>query len=175
MSKCVLARMIVFLTKHFSLFARSRYRVTSLMRPPPLIRPYSRTIPRVLQWRYGGHLFLMSEVPLQCPAFPIILLVLEPSGALPPSGPYPHSGLRLVHQSLLASRNHLQVLLWCLNLVKPPKFGQAPSQNWGSRNLRTLLSGWVRSETVWRGRWGGPPRALSAWVLEFLSMQISVH
>ena len=33
--------------------------------PPPLIGPYSRTIPRVLWWSSGGGLFLMSEVPLQ--------------------------------------------------------------------------------------------------------------
>ena len=31
--------------------------------PPPL-GPYGRTMPRALQWSYGGALFLMSEVPL---------------------------------------------------------------------------------------------------------------
>jgi len=40
-------------------------RGTSLIRTPPLLGPYSRTIPRVLWWSRGeGGLFLMSEVPL---------------------------------------------------------------------------------------------------------------
>ena len=40
------------------------YRGASLIRNPPLLGPYSRTIPRVLWWSQGGGLFLMSEVPL---------------------------------------------------------------------------------------------------------------
>ena len=40
------------------------YRGTSLIRNNPTLGPYSRTIPRVRWWSYGGGLFLMSEVPL---------------------------------------------------------------------------------------------------------------
>ena len=40
------------------------YRGTSLIRNTPLLRPYSRTIPRVLWWFYGRGLFLIGEVPL---------------------------------------------------------------------------------------------------------------
>jgi len=40
------------------------YRGISLIRNTPLLGPYSRTIPRVLWWSFGGGLFLMSEVPL---------------------------------------------------------------------------------------------------------------
>ena len=41
-----------------------RYRGTSFIRNTPLLGQYSRTIPRVLRWSYGGWLFLISEVPL---------------------------------------------------------------------------------------------------------------
>ena len=40
------------------------YRGTSPVRNTPLLGPYSKTIPRVLWWSYGGGLFLMGEVPL---------------------------------------------------------------------------------------------------------------
>ena len=40
------------------------YRGTSPIRNTPLLGPYSRTLPRVINWSYGGGLFLMSEVPL---------------------------------------------------------------------------------------------------------------
>ena len=40
------------------------YRGTSLIRNTPLLGPYSRTIPVVIWWSWGGGLFLMSEVPL---------------------------------------------------------------------------------------------------------------
>ena len=43
----------------------SAHRSTSLIRTPPLLGPYSRTIPRVLRWSWGEGVFLMSEVPLQ--------------------------------------------------------------------------------------------------------------
>ena len=42
----------------------ARYGATPLTRNAPLLRPYSRTLPRVMQWSYGGGLFFMSEVPL---------------------------------------------------------------------------------------------------------------
>ena len=41
-----------------------RYRGTSLIRNTPLLRPYSRNMPRALWRPYGGGLFLMSEVLL---------------------------------------------------------------------------------------------------------------
>ena len=37
-------------------------RTTSLIRNTPLLRPYRRTIPRVMWWSQGGGLFLMSKV-----------------------------------------------------------------------------------------------------------------
>ena len=37
---------------------------TSLMRNTPLLGPYSRTMPEVIWWSYGGGLFLVSEAPL---------------------------------------------------------------------------------------------------------------
>ena len=40
------------------------YRGTSLISNCNLLGPYSRTVPRVLWWPWGGVLFLMSEVPL---------------------------------------------------------------------------------------------------------------
>ena len=40
------------------------YRSTSLIRNVPLLGPYSRTMPRAIQWSYGVRQFLMSEVPL---------------------------------------------------------------------------------------------------------------
>ncbi|KAJ1473209.1 hypothetical protein T484DRAFT_3365307 [Baffinella frigidus] len=40
------------------------YRGTSLMRNRLPVGPYSRTMPRVLWWSWGGGQFLMSEVPL---------------------------------------------------------------------------------------------------------------
>ena len=40
------------------------YRVTSLIRNRLLLGPYSRTMPRVIQWTWGGLQFLMSEVAL---------------------------------------------------------------------------------------------------------------
>ena len=43
---------------------RKPYRGTSLMRTPPLLGPYSRTIPRVVWWSYREGEFLMGEVPL---------------------------------------------------------------------------------------------------------------
>ena len=43
---------------------RAGCRGSSLIRNTPLLGPYSRTIPRVLRWSWGGGLFLMSEVPL---------------------------------------------------------------------------------------------------------------
>ena len=42
----------------------SKYRGTSLIRNTSLLGPYSRTIPRLSWWSWGGGLFLMSEVPL---------------------------------------------------------------------------------------------------------------
>jgi len=50
------------------------YRGTSLIRNTPLLEPYSRTIPRVIWWSWGGGLFLMSEVPLQGPCFMVVSL-----------------------------------------------------------------------------------------------------
>jgi len=41
-----------------------RYRGASLIRNRHLVGPYSRTMPRLLWWSYGGGRFLMSEVPL---------------------------------------------------------------------------------------------------------------
>ena len=41
------------------------YRGTSRIRNTPLLGSYSRTIPRVLRWSWGGGLSLMSEVLLQ--------------------------------------------------------------------------------------------------------------
>ena len=40
------------------------YRGTSLIRNRPPLGPYSRSMPRVLQWSYGVGQFLMREVPL---------------------------------------------------------------------------------------------------------------
>ena len=48
---------------HVSFVCHVNYRGTSLIRNAPLLGPYSRTIPRVAWWSYGGGLFLMSEVP----------------------------------------------------------------------------------------------------------------
>jgi len=42
----------------------SEYRGTSLIRNRTPLGSYSRTMPRVLWWSYGGGHFLMSEVPL---------------------------------------------------------------------------------------------------------------
>ena len=42
-----------------------RYRGTSLIRNRLLLGPYSRTMPRTIQWTQGGLQFLMSEVALQ--------------------------------------------------------------------------------------------------------------
>jgi len=53
-------------------FPGKPYRGTSLIRNTPLLGPYSRTIPKVIWWSWGGGLFLMSEVPLYQPrAFPV--------------------------------------------------------------------------------------------------------
>ena len=38
-----------------------RYRGSLLIRNRPLLGPYSRTVPRVLLWFWGGGLFFMSE------------------------------------------------------------------------------------------------------------------
>ena len=40
------------------------YGGTSLIRNRAPLGPYSRTMPRALQWSWGGARFLMSEVPL---------------------------------------------------------------------------------------------------------------
>ena len=40
------------------------YRGTSLIRNRHPVGPYSRTMPRLLWWSWGGWRFLMSEVPL---------------------------------------------------------------------------------------------------------------
>ena len=40
------------------------YRDISLIREPPHLGPYTRTIPRVLWWSKVKGAFLMSEVPL---------------------------------------------------------------------------------------------------------------
>ena len=53
-SRGILSQSVVFLS----------YRGTSLIRNTPLPELYSRTIPRVLRWSWGGGLFLMSEVLL---------------------------------------------------------------------------------------------------------------
>ena len=45
--------------------AAAWYRGTSLTGTPPLLGPYSRTIPGVIWWSQGGWRFLMSEAPLQ--------------------------------------------------------------------------------------------------------------
>ena len=43
---------------------RKAYRGTSLIRNRAPLGPYTRTMPRVLWWSWGGGLFLMSEVLL---------------------------------------------------------------------------------------------------------------
>jgi hypothetical protein len=43
---------------------RASYRGTSLIRPPPPVGPYTRTMSRAVWWSQGGVPFLMSEVPM---------------------------------------------------------------------------------------------------------------